>query len=209
MRSVVSNPTVGDANRDARSSPQGAAVQLGTSVQPSVANEYVDYRFMVQLARLMKADVFVPNESLPRGRLFVINKGAVRNHTSILEPYSSFGMEDVILVGDVLPRPNAFALNYVHTLSCRREELLSLLEEFPDAFKSIKYWCVLQAVGFFVTQQVRILDIIIPHSGSAACESAPRVRVRRVRECTACEVTPPSFRVPAQLLARTCRQERG
>ena len=44
MRSVVSNPTVGDANRDARSSPQGAAVQLGTSVQPSVAQTLASIR---------------------------------------------------------------------------------------------------------------------------------------------------------------------
>ena len=43
--------------------------------------------------------------------------GVVRNHGTILEPSSSFGMTDVMLLGDVVPRPHAFALNYVHTLS--------------------------------------------------------------------------------------------
>ena len=95
-------------------------------LRPSAGIEYVDYRFMVELARLMRADVFVPNESLPRGRLYVINKGAVRNHAHILEPYSSFGMQDVMLHGDIVPRPDAFALNYVHTLSVRREEFILL-----------------------------------------------------------------------------------
>lgn len=66
--------------------------------------EFVDYRFMVELARLMRSDVFVPGERLPNGRLFVVTKGAVKSNGRIFERNRSVGIEDVMLVGDVSDR---------------------------------------------------------------------------------------------------------
>ena len=70
-----------------------AFLSVGMLKGPQTTLQYLDYRFMVQFARLMSSDVFVPNENLPRGRLFVIIKGAVRNHRQILEKFASFGMQ--------------------------------------------------------------------------------------------------------------------
>ena len=132
---------------------------------------------------LLKPEAFVPNEIMPKKRLYVIIQvqshalrtpshafsyhhthshalsrllqGSAMHRRHLLEVFEHWGIEDLVLNGDLMPRPNACAITYLHTLWLDTGGLEELREDHPVDCQRIKFYCLYQAMIFYLVSNKR------------------------------------------------------
>jgi len=110
--------------------------------------------FLAKLALAMQLVVFIPKESPPTQKLYVIFDGTVRFNGRTLGPGSTFGESDVML-SNARVRLKATCNTYLQAGCIGPETLKELGREYPGAYKSMRKWVIFRAMMDFMISVLR------------------------------------------------------
>ncbi|KAL1503237.1 hypothetical protein AB1Y20_011293 [Prymnesium parvum] len=102
--------------------------------------------FMLEMAHSMNAIVFAPSDLVPRGYLYVVQKGVALYGVRVMFKGSVWG-EDMLVANPKLRHPMvARAMNYLAVNYISRFQVLEIAERHPDVKKKLKRAAVFMAL---------------------------------------------------------------
>jgi len=102
----------------------------------------LEENFHIQVALHMKPAVFIPDEMIPFGSLYVLHTGLVLYGGRVISSGQAWGGDMLISRPDLQSRFSALALGYANVYVIACEKLLQLAAPFPKVIKRLRYCAV-------------------------------------------------------------------
>ena len=118
-----------------------------------MSDEIEAEKFVVSMVTKMELAVYAPQDRPPRGRLYVITKGAARFLGEAIGPGAYWGEWDVVMAHP--KKLNAYATTYLHVQWINRADFQSLVEDFPELFHAMRRWVIKNAVAYYFISNYR------------------------------------------------------